>query len=91
MTCANHSRASWTPRIRGIPRRIGETLLCGYSRIGGWAVGIVANQKKHVQTLARARTEALEFGGVIYPSRGKGRAIYSRLHQNRIPLIFLPT
>jgi acetyl-CoA carboxylase carboxyltransferase component len=31
----------------------GETLLCGYARIGGWAVGIVANQKKHVQTLAR--------------------------------------
>src|SRR5438309_8569436 len=30
----------------------GETLLCGYARIGGWAVGLVANQKKHVQTLA---------------------------------------
>src|SRR5712692_2727486 len=29
----------------------GETVLCGYARIGGWAVGIVANQKKHVQTL----------------------------------------
>jgi len=40
-------------RIRRIPRRIGQTLLCGYSRIGGWAVGIVANQKRHVQTLAR--------------------------------------
>src|SRR5207248_138505 len=31
----------------------GETLLCGYARIGGWAVGIVANQKKHMHTLAR--------------------------------------
>src|SRR5947209_10903420 len=30
----------------------GETLLCGYARIGGWAVGIVVNQKKHVQTMA---------------------------------------
>src|SRR6266576_1115115 len=31
----------------------GETLLCGYARVGGWAVGLVANQKKHVQTQAR--------------------------------------
>src|SRR6266852_2576371 len=30
----------------------GETLLCGYARIGGWAVGIVANQKKHISTNA---------------------------------------
>ncbi len=30
----------------------GETILCGYARIGGWAVGIVANQKKHAQTVA---------------------------------------
>jgi 3-methylcrotonyl-CoA carboxylase beta subunit len=45
----------------------GETLLCGYARIGGWAVGIVANQKKHVQTTARGSDQKrLEFGGVIY-------------------------
>src|SRR3979411_2771838 len=45
----------------------GETLLCGYARIGGWAVGIVANQKKHVQTLARGSDQKRnEFGGVIY-------------------------
>src|SRR5262249_21742238 len=41
----------------------GETLLCGYARIGGWAVGIVANQKKHVQTLARGSDQKrIEFG-----------------------------
>src|SRR5262249_56429987 len=45
----------------------GETLLCGYARIGGWAVGIVANQKKHVQTQARGSDQKrVEFGGVIY-------------------------
>src|ERR1700688_3103325 len=35
----------------------GETVLCGYARIGGWAVGIVANQKKHVHTHARGSEE----------------------------------
>src|SRR6202142_2093628 len=45
----------------------GETLLCGYARIGGWAVGIVANQKKHVQTTARGSDQKrMEFGGGIY-------------------------
>src|SRR6202011_5633650 len=45
----------------------GETLLCGYARIGGWAGGIGANQKKHVQTLARGSDQKrIEFGGVIY-------------------------
>src|SRR5262249_14767327 len=41
----------------------GETLLCGYARIGGWAVGIVANQKKHVQTVAPGSDQKrLDFG-----------------------------
>src|ERR1700726_2375164 len=45
----------------------GETVLCGYARVGGWAVGIVANQKKHVRTTARGSDQKrLEFGGVIY-------------------------
>src|SRR5438093_7038512 len=45
----------------------GETLLCGYSRIGGWDVGIVPNPKKHTQTLARGSDQKrVEFGGVIY-------------------------
>src|SRR5260370_10704239 len=45
----------------------GETVLCGYARIGGWAVGIVANQKKHVQTLARGSDQKrMEIGRVIY-------------------------
>jgi 3-methylcrotonyl-CoA carboxylase beta subunit len=69
----------------------GETLLCGYSRIGGWAVGIVANQKKHVQTLARGSDQKrIEFGGVIYTeSAEKAARFILDCNQNRIPLIFL--
>jgi 3-methylcrotonyl-CoA carboxylase beta subunit len=69
----------------------GETLLCGYARIGGWAVGIVANQKKHVQTLARGSDQKrMEFGGVIYTeSAEKAARFILDCNQNRIPLVFL--
>jgi 3-methylcrotonyl-CoA carboxylase beta subunit len=69
----------------------GETVLCGYARIGGWAVGIVANQKKHVQTLARGSDQKrLEFGGVIYTeSAEKAARFILDCNQNRIPLVFL--
>src|ERR1700674_393559 len=69
----------------------GETLLCGYARIGGWAVGIVANQKKHVQTLARGSDQKrMEFGGGIYTeSAEKAARFILDCNQNRIPLVFL--
>jgi acetyl-CoA carboxylase carboxyltransferase component len=69
----------------------GETLLCGYARIGGWAVGIVANQKKHVQTTApHSDQKRMEFGGVIYTeSAEKAARFILDCNQNRIPLIFL--
>ena len=69
----------------------GETLLCGYARIGGWAVGMVANQKKHVQTLAPGSDQKrIEFGGVIYTeSAEKAARFILDCNQNRIPLIFL--
>ncbi len=69
----------------------GETVLCGYARIGGWAVGIVANQKKHVQTLARGSDQKrTEFGGVIYTeSAEKAARFILDCNQNRVPLIFL--
>jgi len=69
----------------------GETLLCGYARIGGWAVGIVANQKKNVQTLAPGSDEKrIEFGGVIYTeSAEKAARFILDCNQNRIPLVFL--
>jgi 3-methylcrotonyl-CoA carboxylase beta subunit len=69
----------------------GETVLCGYARIGGWAAGIVANQKKHVQTLARGSDQKrLEFGGVIYTEAAEKAARFILdCNQNRVPLIFL--
>jgi 3-methylcrotonyl-CoA carboxylase beta subunit len=69
----------------------GETILCGYARIGGWAVGIVANQKKHVHTLAPGSDQKrIEFGGVIYTeSAEKAARFILDCNQNRIPLIFL--
>jgi 3-methylcrotonyl-CoA carboxylase beta subunit len=69
----------------------GETLLCGYARIGGWAVGIVANQKKHVSTHPPGSDQKrIEFGGVIYTeSAEKAARFILDCNQNRIPLIFL--
>ncbi len=69
----------------------GETLLCGYARIGGWAVGIVANQKKHVNTTAPGTAEKrIEFGGVIYTeSADKAARFIMDCNQNLVPLIFL--
>src|SRR6201994_4577545 len=69
----------------------GETVLCGYARIGGWAVGIVANQKKHVTVAAPGTGERrVEFGGVIYTEAAeKASRFIMDCNQNRIPLIFL--
>ena len=69
----------------------GETLICGYARMGGWAVGIVANQKKHVTTHApHSDQKRIEFGGVIYTeSAEKAARFILDCNQNRIPLIFL--
>ena len=69
----------------------GETVLCGYARIGGWAAGIVANQKKHVQTQVRGSDQKrVEFGGVIYTEAAEKAARFILdCNQNKIPLIFL--
>jgi acetyl-CoA carboxylase carboxyltransferase component len=72
----------------------GRTLLCGYARIGGRAVGIVANQKTNqVQTVATgpaAGTKRIEVGGVIYTeSAQKAARFVMDCNQNLIPLIFL--
>src|SRR5580658_3251447 len=69
----------------------GQTLLCGYARIGGWAVGIVANQKKNVTTVAPGTGERrIEFGGVIYnEAADKAARFILDCNQNLLPLIFL--
>ena len=64
----------------------GQTLVCGFARIDGWSVGIVANQKKH----QREPGKAFEMGGVIYPeSADKTARFIMDCNQNRTPLIFL--
>ena len=69
----------------------GQTVLCGFARIGGWAVGIVTNQKMHVQIAAAGTGERrMEFGGVIYTeSADKAARFILDCNQNLIPLIFL--
>ena len=67
----------------------GKTLVCGYARIGGFAVGIVANQKLHAQQTDHEGHKRLEFGGVIYTeSAEKAARFIMDCNQNLIPLVF---
>jgi 3-methylcrotonyl-CoA carboxylase beta subunit len=67
----------------------GKTLICGYGRIGGFAVGIVANQKLHAQQTDHEGHKRIEFGGVIYAeSAEKAARFIMDCNQNLIPLIF---
>jgi acetyl-CoA carboxylase carboxyltransferase component len=64
----------------------GKTIICGYARIDGWAVGIIANQRKVVKN---AKKE-MQFGGVIYSdSADKATRFIANCNQKKIPLVFL--
>ncbi|MBE0424070.1 MAG: acyl-CoA carboxylase subunit beta [Lutibacter sp.] len=64
----------------------GKTIICGYARIEGWAVGIVANQRKVVKN---GKIE-MQFGGVIYSdSADKATRFIANCNQKKIPLVFL--
>ncbi|WP_034059101.1 acyl-CoA carboxylase subunit beta [Lacinutrix jangbogonensis] len=64
----------------------GQTILTGYARIDGWAVGIVANQRKLVKT----KNGEMQFGGVIYnDSADKATRFIANCNQKKIPLVFL--
>jgi 3-methylcrotonyl-CoA carboxylase beta subunit len=68
----------------------GRTVLCGYARIGGRAVGIVANQKTHQSQTALDGSKRTEFGGVIYTeSAQKAARFIMDCNQSLMPLIFL--
>jgi acetyl-CoA carboxylase carboxyltransferase component len=68
----------------------GKTLVCGYARIGGFSVGIVANQKLHAQATDHEGHKRVEFGGVIYTeSAEKAARFIMDCNQNLIPLVFL--
>tara|TARA_Y100000992_G_scaffold63852_1_gene39263 strand:+ start:782 stop:2425 length:1644 start_codon:yes stop_codon:yes gene_type:complete len=63
----------------------GKTLVCGYARIDGWSVGIVANQRKVVKN---SKSE-MQFGGVIYSdSANKASRFIMNCNQKKIPLVF---
>src|SRR6201997_2203902 len=67
----------------------GKTVICGYARIGGFAVGIVANQKLHAQQTDHEGHKRVEFGGVIYTeSAEKAARFIMDCNQNLIPLVF---
>jgi 3-methylcrotonyl-CoA carboxylase beta subunit len=64
----------------------GKTILCGYARIDGWAVGIVANQRKIVKN----KKGEMQMGGVIYnDSADKAARFIMNCNQKKIPLLFL--
>jgi len=68
----------------------GRTLICGYARIGGMSVGIVANQKTPQPQTSHTGEKRVEFGGVIYAeSADKAARFIMDCNQNLIPLIFL--
>ena len=67
----------------------GKTLICGYARIGGFAVGIVANQKLHAHQTDHEGHKRVEFGGVIYTeSAEKAARFIMDCNQDLIPLVF---
>lgn len=64
----------------------GKSIICGYARIEGWAVGIVANQR----TIFRSKKGEMQLGGVIYSdSADKAARFIMNCNQKRIPLVFL--
>lgn len=64
----------------------GKTILCGYARIDGWAVGIVANQR----LVCKSKKGEMQIGGVIYnDSADKAARFIMNCNQKKIPLVFL--
>lgn len=64
----------------------GQTILCGYARIDGWAVGIVANNRK----IVKSKKGEMQIGGVIYSdSADKAARFIMNCNQKKIPLVFL--
>lgn len=64
----------------------GKTIVCGYARIDGWAVGLVANQRK----IVKSKKGEMQMGGVIYnDSADKAARFILNCNQKKIPLVFL--
>jgi 3-methylcrotonyl-CoA carboxylase beta subunit len=64
----------------------GLSIVCGYARVDGWAVGIVANQRK----MQKNKKGEMQMGGVIYnDSADKSARFIMNCNQKKIPLVFL--
>ena len=64
----------------------GKTIVCGYARVAGWAVGIVANQRK----IVKSGKGEMQMGGVIYnDSADKAARFIQNCNQKKIPIVFL--
>jgi len=74
------------PGIQQYKEEYGKTIICGYARIDGWAVGIVANQR----TVVKTKKGEVQLGGVIYnDSADKAARFIMNCNQKKIPLVFL--
>ena len=66
----------------------GQSIICAYARIDGWAVGIVANQRNVVKA-RKSKGQEMQFGGVIYSdSADKAARFIMNCNQKKIPLVF---
>lgn len=67
-------------------KAFGQSIVCGFARIDGWSVGIVANQRQ----LVKSKKGEMQFGGVIYSdSADKAARFIMNCNQKKIPLVFL--
>ncbi len=74
------------PGIQQFKEDYGKTIICGYARIEGWAIGIVANQR----TVVKTKKGEVQLGGVIYnDSADKSARFIMNCNQKKIPLLFL--
>ncbi len=87
MTCLKLLKGLLTiPQFDQFKEDYGKTIFCGYARIDGWAVGIVANQRKIVKN----KKGEMQMGGVIYnDSADKAARFIMNCNQKKIPLVFL--
>jgi len=74
------------PGLEPFKEEFGKTIICGYARIEGWAVGIVANQR----LIVKSKKGEMQMGGVIYnDSADKAARFIMNCNQKKIPLVFL--
>jgi acetyl-CoA carboxylase carboxyltransferase component len=74
------------PGIQQFKEEYGKTIICGYARLDGWAVGIVTNQR----TMVKTKKGEVQLGGVIYnDSADKSARFIMNCNQKKIPLLFL--